>query len=64
MEKCAVHRDSTIAELLFVFSEKLKLTYYLVPSMDMSVAELYNLHKDEDGFLYITYASTQMFGSQ
>ena len=37
-------------------------THVIVPSMDMSVAELYNLYKDEDGFLYITYASTQMFG--
>ena len=34
----------------------------LVPSMDMAVAELYNHYKDEDGFLYITYASTEMFG--
>ena len=30
--------------------------------MDMAVIELYNMYKDEDGFLYITYASTEMFG--
>ena len=47
---------------------KKRLTYAsvnlrsLVPSMDMAVAELYNHYKDEDGFLYITYASTEMFG--
>ena len=41
---------------------KTRSTYVLVPSMDMAVAELYNHYKDEDGFLYITYASTEMFG--
>merc|ERR1712150_54010 len=33
-----------------------------VPSMQMSVAELYHRCQDEDNFLYMTYASTEMFG--
>ena len=42
--------------------QKLAQPTFSVPSMDMAVAELYNHYKDEDGFLYITYASTEMFG--
>ena len=30
--------------------------------MNMAITELYNKYKDEDGFLYLTYASTEMFG--
>jgi hypothetical protein len=30
--------------------------------MQMSVAELYHRFQDEDNFLYMTYASTEMFG--
>ena len=30
--------------------------------MSKSMAEIYKENKDEDGFLYITYASQEMFG--
>ena len=40
----------------------LKIIKFLVPSMNMAITELYNKYKDEDGFLYLTYASTEMFG--
>ncbi|XP_028650330.1 microtubule-associated proteins 1A/1B light chain 3C-like [Erpetoichthys calabaricus] len=32
-------------------------------SMTLTMAEIYSLNKDEDGFLYITYASQEMFGA-
>lgn len=32
-------------------------------SMSLTMVEIYKDHKDEDGFLYITYASQEMFGS-
>lgn len=44
-------------------------TFYLLvnnkglPNMAVSMQELYQGNKDEDGFLYLTYASQEMFGS-
>lgn len=31
-------------------------------SMTASMAEVYSQHRDPDGFLYMTYASQDMFG--
>ncbi len=33
-------------------------------SMTKTMAEIYKENKDEDGFLFITYASQEMFGGQ
>lgn len=33
-------------------------------NMTKSLAEIYRENKDEDGFLYVTYASQEMFGFQ
>lgn len=32
--------------------------------MTKTMAEIYKENKDEDGFLFITYASQEMFGGQ
>ena len=32
-------------------------------NMTKTMAEIYKENKDEDGFLYVTYASQEMFGS-
>ncbi|NXL69050.1 MLP3C protein, partial [Chordeiles acutipennis] len=43
-------------------------TFYLLvnnkglPNMAITMQELYQDNKDEDGFLYLTYASQEMFG--
>lgn len=33
-----------------------------IASMSLTMAQLYKDYKDEDGFLYMTYASQEMFG--
>jgi len=33
-----------------------------VSSMSLTMAQVYRDHKDHDGFLYMTYASQEMFG--
>nr|XP_026693125.1 LOW QUALITY PROTEIN: microtubule-associated proteins 1A/1B light chain 3C-like [Ciona intestinalis] len=33
-----------------------------MPGMALTMAEIYNDNLDEDGFLYMTYASQEMFG--
>lgn len=33
-------------------------------SMTKTMAEIYKENKDEDGFLFITYASQEMFGKK
>jgi len=57
---------------LFTFRRRLQLSdtqaFYLIinsrsmASASMSLAEIYCTEKDDDGFLYITYASQEMFG--
>lgn len=33
-----------------------------MPSLSRTIAEIYNDYRNEDGFLYITYASQDVFG--
>ena len=44
------------SEALFFFIDN------TVPKNSAPIGELYNLHKDKDGFLYITYNSENTFG--
>ena len=58
--------------VFFLFRNRMSLNanqaFYLiinnksVASMSTTLAEIYKDDKDEDGFLYMTYASQEMFG--
>ncbi|NXC45539.1 MLP3C protein, partial [Penelope pileata] len=71
--KFLVAQDVPLSQLAVTLRTRLCLassqTLYLLvgnkglPNMAVTMQELYRDNKDEDGFLYLTYASQEMFGS-
>nr|XP_056705529.1 microtubule-associated proteins 1A/1B light chain 3C-like [Euleptes europaea] len=71
--KFLVSQDLTMSQFMHTLRTRLCLsatqTFYLLvnnkslPSLSLTMMEIYNDSKDEDGFLYITYASQEMFGN-
>ncbi|XP_060604461.1 microtubule-associated proteins 1A/1B light chain 3C-like [Ruditapes philippinarum] len=65
-EELTMSQFATIIRLRMSLNEN--QAFYLIinnksiSSMSMSLAEVYRDDKDEDGFLYMTYASQEMFG--
>ena len=73
-KKYLVPGDITIAQfMLTAIRKNLKLTAEkalflfvkdnIIPQTASQIKEVYDEHKDEDGFLYITYAGENTFGS-
>ncbi|XP_071995615.1 microtubule-associated protein 1 light chain 3 gamma [Engystomops pustulosus] len=70
--KFLVPRDISMSQFVNIIRNRMDLCatqafYILVNeqnlvSMSLTMSELYREHKDEDGFLYMTYASQEMFG--
>ncbi|NXN08058.1 MLP3C protein, partial [Indicator maculatus] len=70
--KFLVAQDLPLAQFAITLRTRLCLTssqtFYLLvdnkglPNMAITMQELYQANKDEDGFLYLTYASQEMFG--
>ncbi|XP_075056802.1 microtubule-associated protein 1 light chain 3 gamma [Mixophyes fleayi] len=70
--KFLVPRDISMSQLINVIRNRMNLSathalYVLVDnkslvSMSLTISQLYMDNKDEDGFLYMTYASQEMFG--
>ena len=70
--KYLVPKELTMAQFMFVIRRRLKLdpakAIFLfvnnngIPSATMSLGELYEEHKSEDGFLYTTYSGENVFG--
>ncbi|XP_070622603.1 microtubule-associated proteins 1A/1B light chain 3C-like [Erythrolamprus reginae] len=71
--KFLVPRDFTIGQFSAIIRNRMGLRstqafYFLVDgdhslvNMSATMGEVYTLYKDEDGFLYVTYASQEMFG--
>jgi len=70
--KFLVPEDITMSQFLVIIRNRIKVkpnqALYLIISnrsmlsMSLTMAQAYEAHGDEDGFLYITYASQEVFG--
>lgn len=71
--KFLVPQELTIMNFAIIIKNRLRIPtgrafYFVINNQSMAstsktIAEVYKEYKDEDGFLYITYASQEMFGS-
>ncbi|XP_004578913.2 microtubule-associated proteins 1A/1B light chain 3C [Ochotona princeps] len=71
--KFLVPQELTMTQFLSIIRSRMVLrateAFYLLVdnkslvSMNMTMAEIYRDYKDQDGFVYMTYASQEMFGS-
>ncbi|KAL8610402.1 Microtubule-associated protein 1 light chain 3 gamma [Nucella lapillus] len=71
--KFLVPQELTMSQFLTIIRNRMSLTssqsvYLLInnkslSSMSATIAEVYRDEKDPDGFLYMTYASQEMFGA-
>ncbi|XP_023117767.1 microtubule-associated proteins 1A/1B light chain 3C isoform X2 [Amphiprion ocellaris] len=72
--KFLVPHELTMTQFVTVIRKRMALlpsqAFYLLinnsglPSMSLTMAQVYKDHQDEDGFLYMTYASQEMFGQR
>ncbi|XP_032637921.1 microtubule-associated protein 1 light chain 3 gamma-like [Chelonoidis abingdonii] len=68
--KFLVSQDSSMSQFVITLRTRMSLTatqaFYLLVNnknlLSMSMGEVYRDHKDDDGFLYVTYASQEIFG--
>ena len=70
-QKYLVSDDLTCGQFIYIIRNRLKLppekAIYLIingtiPSTSSTIMEVYDKNKNEDGFLYITYMSENVFG--
>ncbi|KAK2149201.1 hypothetical protein LSH36_463g06062 [Paralvinella palmiformis] len=71
--KFLVPQELTMSQFVTIVRNRMSLNanqaFYLIvnnksiASMSTTLAEIYKDESDEDGFLYMTYASQEMFGS-
>uniref|UniRef100_A0A3Q0SJ31 Microtubule-associated protein 1 light chain 3 gamma n=1 Tax=Amphilophus citrinellus TaxID=61819 RepID=A0A3Q0SJ31_AMPCI len=70
--KFLVPHELTMTQFVTIIRNRMALlpsqAFYLLisnsglTSMSLTMAQVYKDHQDEDGFLYMTYASQEMFG--
>lgn len=70
--KFLVPQELTILNFAIIIKNRLRVPtgrafYFVINNQSMAstsktIAEVYKEHKDPDGFLYMTYASQEMFG--
>jgi hypothetical protein len=70
--KFLVPADLTVGQFLHIIRKRIKLSpdkgIYIfinntIPPTAFLISSLYEQHKDEDGFLYVTYSGESTFGS-
>ena len=70
-KKYLVPKDLTVGQFQYVLRKRLKLDASkamflfvngILPATSSLLTQLYDEHKDEDGFLYITYSGENTFG--
>ena len=70
-KKYLVPRDLTVGQFIYVIRKRIELSsekaiYIFInnslPPTANIISNIYNNHKDEDGFLYATYSSESTFG--
>lgn len=70
-KKYLVPQDLTVGQFVYVIRKKIKLkpqkaififVNNTLPSPNLLMSQIYKDHKDEDGFLYLTYSSENTFG--
>ena len=71
-KKFLVPRDLNIGQFIYVVRKRIKVTpekaiYIFIknslPPTGALVKDIYNQHKDPDGFLYLTFSSESTFGN-
>jgi len=72
-KKYLVPADLTVGQFVYVIRKRIKLSPEkaififvdeVLPPTAALMSSIYEEHKDEDGFLYITYSGENTFGSQ
>jgi len=70
--KYLVPNDITVAQFMWIIRKRIDLPAEkaiflfvdkIVPQSSWTMGELYNNHKDKDGFLYIAYSGESTFGN-
>eukprot|EP01134_Creolimax_fragrantissima_P000715 CFRG0715T1 len=70
-KKFLVPMDLTVGQFVYVIRKRIKLSpekaififvNNVLPPTSSALATIYEEHKDEDGFLYVTYSGENTFG--
>lgn len=70
-QKMLIQKELTVGQIILIIRRELNLDldkplFIIVgndnfPQTSKTIGEIYDIHKDSDGFLYITYSSEQIF---
>ena len=70
-KKFLVPKDLTMGQFIYVIRKRLKILPHeaififvnnTIPPSSCTISHIYNIHKDQDGFLYFRYSSENTFG--